>query len=290
MAALAVYALVWYWPNHVELSRVNTYYLRHQLIPHSLRQLRHNVVEGVSGDARGLVGYLARYSPIQFLLALLAVSGWRGLLLESSWPAEKALTRFLRGWLLTLWAVFAVVNYAPSRYYVLFYPAMAILAAQSLEALWSRPPTLRLLSSLRLAPILLALWASVNVYWTSDWLRHLTCRQRDADRWLAQNLPANAVLIGAVAPGLCLNNHFRCVSVIEHLCNDDRPVERFAPAPRYVLIIDDKTPALRWKERWWARNYPQLVEPSRRLHTFPNVLRPFFVIGLYPVPDALARP
>jgi len=49
-----------------------------------------------------------------------------------------------------------------------------------------------------------------------DWLLHLTYRQRDADRWLAANLPANSVLIGAVTPGLTLNNRFVCVNVIEN--------------------------------------------------------------------------
>ena len=39
--------------------------------------------------------------------------------------------RFLWLWLLFAWGLLAVVSYSPSRYYVLFYPAMAGLAMSS---------------------------------------------------------------------------------------------------------------------------------------------------------------
>lgn len=136
----------------------------------------------------------------------------------------------------------------------------------------------------RLAPAALLLWSLFDLYWTGDWLLHLTYRQRDADRWLAQHLPADSVLIGAVAPGLALDNRFVCVNVIEKLCNDQQPVEKYAPAPRYILILDDQ-----WKEWWWRRTYPDLVAPEKRIHAFRGLLRPYFVIGLYRVPDEIGR-
>src|SRR5581483_7081546 len=131
----------------------------------------------------------------------------------------------------------------------------------------------------RAAVALLAVWAIVNLYWTGDWLRHLSYHQRDADRWLAAHLPANSVLLGAIAPGLCLNNRFVVVNVMKGLCNDRKPVERFAPAPRYILILD-----VPWEEKWWVQHYPELVAPERRLHLFKPILRRGFSVGVFAVP------
>ena len=122
----------------------------------------------------------------------------------------------------------------------------------------------------------LLLWAVVAVGWFGDWLRHLEYTQRDADHWLATHLPENSVLIGDVAPGLCLNNRFRCVNVIPGLCNDKQPIERFAPAPRYIIILDGK-----FKERWWRDNYPELVTTDHLVHTFPRIIR--LPVGVYQV-------
>ena len=120
-------------------------------------------------------------------------------------------------------------------------------------------------------------WFGLNTYWTGDWYNTLSWRQREQDRRLQETLPPDSTLIGAVAPGLCLNNRFKCVNVIERLCNDDHPVER-AERPAYIVILDDK-----WKEEWWVKHYPELVEPSRRKYKITGLLRSFFTIGVYPV-------
>jgi hypothetical protein len=112
------------------------------------------------------------------------------------------------------------------------------------------------------------------------WLLHLTYRQKQADRWLAAHLPPDSVLLGDIAPCLCLNNRFKAIHVQVDLCNDHQPVERFAPAPRYILILDGN-----WKERWWMKHYPDLVAPERRVHLFPRLLR--FSVGVYAVPGEL---
>lgn len=247
-------------------------------------------------------------------------------------------------WLLVFWVLLCSIDYAPSRYYVLFLPAFFGLAGLTLSDVsiitntvqnramalivglfgfhfaqtalhhlglrgavlpamfgvgcligawwwlprakagrpgkeWRRTAILKALPAAALVA-----WGVVNLYWTGDWMLHLTYRQRDADRWLAENLPPNSVLIGAVTPGLSLNNRFVCVNVIEKLCNDDHPLEKFAPAPRYVLILDD-----RWREVWWQRHYPEVIAPERRIHAFRGLLRPFFVIGVYKVPDEMGR-
>ncbi len=373
---LGVYGLLWYLPHRRELTRLNYYYLTQQLLPGSLKHLGQNLEHALVGDERGLSPYLLRHTPVQTVLAILAWGGWAGL--RANWNVrERACGSFLLGWLLVLVGLLCVVSYSPSRYYVLFYPAMAALAGIGLvhgkevwkvwaerpvwrallggwvgyhlaEAvlhqgnswhtvgLWSAallgawglgrwnapllspprpahsggreiaPPNPQLGGSSRRSPnspqtwgargagsqawagrgattlCILGLWAVVNGYWLGDWLGHLSYRQKQADAWLQQNLPPNSVLLGAIAPGLCLNNHFVAVNMMEDLCNDNHPVERFASAPRYIVLLDVN----QWKEKWWVKHYPELVRPEHRLHLFPHVLRHDFYVGIYPVPPA----
>jgi 4-amino-4-deoxy-L-arabinose transferase-like glycosyltransferase len=278
-AALLIYLISWYLPHHAELARVNRYYVGDQLVPHRFAHLRRNVAQSLYGWQRGMMPYLLRHTPVQFGLTLLWLLWWKRGGLRTLGEPQAACARYLALWLLLVMLPICCVNYAPSRYYVLFYPAMAglaAIAAAHFDAVVPIPGR----NLARMAPaVLLLAWGLINLGWLGDWLLHLTYRQREADRWLADHLPPNSVLLGAVAPGLCMNNRFQAVNVIEDLCNDDRPVERFAPAPRYILILDG-----RWKEVWWVRNYPELVAPDRRIHAFPHLLRSFFSVGVYPVP------
>ena len=204
---------------------------------------------------------------------------------------------YLAGWLLMFLVFVSVVDYAPSRYYVMFYPALAGLAASALDYALGATSRQAYKSARHAAIVLAALWVGLSGYWYADWMGHLTYRQRDADAWLATHLPANSVLLGAVAPGLCLNNRFQCVNMIENLCNDHAPVERFAPAPRYIVILDTDSDverslrlpsqrlwANRWKEKWWIKHYPTVVRHDRRIHAFPHMIRRYFTVGVYAVP------
>ncbi len=341
--SLAVYVLAWQLPHRAELARVNHYYLFEQMMPHGFFAFVRNWQTGLFGDNRGLMPYLFRHQPIQTCLVLVWIVGrafpGEGASVERSGIDVKAVrsSDYLGLWMVVFWILMCSIGYAPSRYYVLFLPAMAGLAGRTLSDIiysWRcfmlipigvgivsglfsyhlflsmlhhlgvggtiLPSLLGVLTGLtchamtrrktfvpdfskqpiRLPSAALFIWATVNLCWMGDWLGHLTYRQRDADRWLAANLPANSVLIGAVTPGLCLNNRFVCVNVIAKLCNDHQPVERYAPAPRYVIILDEK-----WREVWWQRNYPELLRPENRIHHFDGLLRPFFVIGVYKVND-----
>jgi len=343
--ALGIYVVVWYLPNHDELKRVNHYYLFDQLVPHRLSGFLSNWAKGLFGDHRGLMPYLFRHEPVQTCLVLVWLVQRGTVLFQRQAETERfgqpgVHADYLALWLLAFWVLLCSIDYAPSRYYVLFLPAFAglagltlsdvgrftttlkgrmaapiyalfvfhgaqtalhhlgiagvllpgLLGVASLVLTWFLLPRMRLVSGdedsshqmfRKAAPMAaLVVWSVVNLYWTGDWLLHITYRQREADRWLAENLPANSVLIGAVTPGLTMNNRFLCVNVIEKLCNDHQPLERYAPAPRYVLILDDK-----WRESWWLRHYPAVVAPERRIHAFRGLLRPFFVIGIYKVPD-----
>ncbi|HLK58806.1 MAG TPA: glycosyltransferase family 39 protein [Chthonomonadaceae bacterium] len=326
-AALALYIGCWYLPHRGELGQINHYYLTRQLLPSSFGQFAHQMGNALFGDDRGFSPYLFRHTPILFLLALAWIA-WRLVAprRQAADPAD-ANADFLGGWLLAAWVVLAVIGYAPSRYYVLFYPALAGIAALALvqggaiwetmgshrgmraalggfvvyhllttafhpvraagvggiwalalgagAALWRIPlPTGR---GVKVAgAVALTLWGLINGGWTLDWLTHLTYTQRDADRYLAQRLPPNSVLLGDVAPGLCLNNRFRCVNVIPGLCNDERPIEQFSPAPCYIIILDG-----RFKEYYWRKNYPQYVVPSRRAALLPRIIR--YDVGVYRV-------
>jgi 4-amino-4-deoxy-L-arabinose transferase-like glycosyltransferase len=328
---LGLYFLLWYLPNRQELLRINHYYLTQQLLPGSAKHLWQNIEHALLGDTRGMSPYLLRHTPVQTLLALLGLGAW--LVLSRGWEARaRACGDFLVGWLVIEWVLLSVINYSPSRYYVLFYPALAGLAGLGtiywsevgqlwvshrgwcgllgawlgyhlVEALIYQGSPLRelliyggaVLSALgiwwlsaragrwigwqrsgNIIGVIIVLWAVINALWLGDWLGHLSYKQVQADAWLAANLPPGSVLLGDVAPGLCLNNHFVAVNVIPKLCNGHDPVERFAPAPRYIVILDGK-----WKEWWWVQHYPDLVKPERRLHLFPCL--DYFPVGIYPV-------
>ncbi len=349
---LLAYVVLWYLPNKTEMAHVNAYYLNHQLRPNSIRHLWQNVQRAFFGDERGVAPYLFRHSPVTFALALLCLFGQEK---PVSFSLFLSPFSYLRLWLLLMWALLAVINYAPDRYYILFYPAMCALAALALcdvhallgrvgQVWWKRAGLggflayhlgeaflhhdnrtseiclyaftalillalalpLRNVSQWRernsvsgsqrykqrsavgqtnvmrfLPVVFLTAWAIVTALWLSDWLRHIRYAQRDADQWLMLHLPADSVLIGDASPGLCLNNRFPVVCVIPGLCNDDQPVEQYAPASRYIVILDDGERYERFKEPWWRKNYPALVAPGHRIHYVPRIVR--FPVGIYAV-------
>ena len=360
---LVAYICVWYLPNRASLQTVNHFYMAQQLMPHSLDEIRHNIGHSLFGNERGFSSYLFRHSPAQWTLALAWLLAWPDLRLRTNLFQQQAARysvqaiRFLMLWMGIMLTAFALVRYSPPRYYVLFYPALAALAALTLahihevariltasplrraslgtlliyhllEAalqhrstgadvllygltlgvglfLWygfatpsvgqseqpnSSPNTQPVfaftgqlaaglsnrlfISRLKsnggeiqnrsLLPIsIVMLWAIINAGWLLDWAGHIQYSQRDCDRWMQQNLPANAVLIGDPAPGLTLRSHFTAINVIPGLCNDDRPVETFAGRPCYILIFEGPNPL-----RWWERHYPQWITPEHCIRRF----------------------
>ncbi len=354
--SLAVFFIAWYQPHHSEIERINRYYVIELLLPGSVLRLQHNIQSCLFDYQRGAMPYLMRHSPVQFCLAAACIawtattiSPWQnrpnsGPLVRTA-ERSRPVLELVAGWMAVYFIFLCCVNYGPSRYFVLFYPAMAALSAYALfetprilsgivdrkvalallgsylicltgQALRSRlvlisardmyvlfcgiaaalyigsalqrvkprPRTHRSIHSVQQPGVWIAgllLWAIVNGYWSSDWLLHLSYRQKQADRWLAANLPAHCTLIGALAPGLCLNNRFKAVNVISSLCNDGPVVEQASP-PRYIVMLDGGD----WREHWWDVRYPSLVSPLRKVHEFPHLLRPFFHVSLYSVDDS----
>ncbi len=337
-AGLAVYLVLWYLPNRHEIAAMNHYYLAHQLMPHSLLALKGNLSHAVVGDYRGLFPYLFRHSPVTFVLTIAAtgallVARKRGSagIAEAVSPAnpdEGAVARnlslsFLGWWLLLPSLAYSIISYAPDRYYVLFYPAMAALAAVAVERIdriadtirgtlaqtavaglvtyhlaeallhhradwllatsvvvavgifWPVQSLAKVQHGLRFitAPaLLIALWVATEVAWTSDWLMHPAYTQRDACTKLQKLLPADAVLVGDIGPGLSLDSKFRAVSVIPGLCNDEFPLGIAAGHPAYIAILDG-----RFLEPFWREYCPKQIVQQHRVAFFPAML------GKYPV-------
>ncbi len=337
LIGITVYKICWISPHQAEMTKMSRYYFSVQLIPHSIKTFYFNLRRAWT-DSGGLLPYLFKHTAIQMLLATMC--GF--LIIKRTWKnrltnLQFAFVLFCGVWIYSAWLAFMCINYAPSRYYVLFYPAMAALGGIALSRptelidllctssfsraflsffilyylmrsadfmqagalqvvgfaiccavfgiMWRLKLPLATRKPSMISAALLALWFGLNFCWTFDWLSHLTYRQIEADRWLDTNLPESSVLFGAVAPGLCMNNHFKAVNVIARLCNDDHPIERFPHVPRYIIILDDNRFDSKWKEQWWVRNYPKLLRKENRIHSFPGLLRPFFTIGLYAVPE-----
>lgn len=243
------------------------------------------------------------YSPSRYyvttypaLAACAALALWR---LPELWatlwePSRRAgALRAALAWLLTYHAVEAIVHQRgvlpPLPTLILLYglPTIAALAFGLLPRrmwAWQRvatSPGFRV----KIAAMVLGLWLLTNGYWLLDWARGLSFTQYEMSRWLAQNMPPGSILIGDVAPGLCLDNRLQPVNVIPGLCNGDRPVETMAAMcpgrPLYIAILDG-----RWKERYWTENYPALVAPEWRL-VLTRVMR--WDIGIYPALKAENR-
>lgn len=360
---LSVWVVFWYMPNRIEIQHLNHYYFTELFLPHNFRQLGHNILSGLFDFQRGIMPYLLRHSPIQFGLAIVGI-GWQ---VNRQWFAKKSdlepneqfrndasseLFSMLAWWLIIFLVILLVSDYSPSRYYVLFYPAMSAIAAVTCfrmipigrELLQSKilvapmssflmclaiqsvrahielirpevmPPLfIGVVIAIYIGMLLqtekqrnrmliqrwdarekseiwiacLSLWAIVNVYWTGDWLQHISYRQRNIDRELTAILPPNSVLLGDVAPALSINGRFKTINVINGLCNYSDPIENFNP-PRYICTLDSV-----WHNSWWMEHYPALVTPEHRFRVFKRVLRTNFVITIYSVdstPNSISDP
>ncbi|MDE2125845.1 MAG: glycosyltransferase family 39 protein [Armatimonadetes bacterium] len=326
------YLLFWYLPNRAEMQRIDHYYMVHQLLPRSLAHLWHNLVHAIVGDHRGMSPYLFRHSTIPFALCLAALFSWPALR-ERLRPAGRTALASAAAAMLCAWLMLAFISYSPDRYYILFYPAMMVIAGTALaearhltawvlahrqqrtlfgafctfhlfEAFlhhgnritdavlysavagvaalcWFAPEVgARLEAGARIVPpaMILAIWFASNGLWLGDWLTHITWHRLAADNWLARHLPANTVLYGDVAPGLCLNNGFKVVTVQPGLCNSRRLFHLYPNDPAAVLILDGS-----WKELWWRRHQPQVVSDSNRIMFFPKIVR--YPVGLYKGPN-----
>lgn len=132
-AVMALYVLFWWLPHRQELAHVNGFYLKDQLLPENLRHFASILITSVFGDDRGVSSFMLRQSPILTLLGVLGAVYWLRAGRRELWEdSTRACMNFLVGWLLVGAGLFSVLAYSPSRYYILFYPALAGVAAFTL--------------------------------------------------------------------------------------------------------------------------------------------------------------
>jgi hypothetical protein len=256
---LALYAVVWYAPHHTELSRMATYYRVHQMQPHSWHSLGLNFRRAYIGGERGVFPYLLATLPVPCLLV-----GW-GSLRRRAWSATD---QFLALWLVGFLLFCCVSSYAPSRYYVLFLPALAGLAAYVLSE-WRRP--------LQIAVIALFLLTSAAWYGVS-WVER-SYSQRDASHALVHLLPPHSIVIGDFAPRLCLDTPFAATTVQPGLANDDHPVESLGAT--HIVVVRNTG---YWQD-WWHTRYPNLLQPNRRVASFEFGGSRQYMVDMYSVPN-----
>jgi hypothetical protein len=206
---------------------------------------------------------------------------WRYL---AEWTVKARLFRGALVWFLVYHLVEAIIHRRgvlpiPITNIILFgtptLAAWAALAWPGSAAPVTRPPRLRL------ATFALAAWFLINVTWLADWALRLDYSQYRISRWLAQTLPADSVLIGDIAPGLCLDNAFVAVHVQVGLCNWRYPIEDFAGRTRFIARLDG-----RWEWFYWKGFYPELVDRRHRLK-YTRVLR--WDVGIYSVDIPVER-
>ena len=257
---LALYAAVWYLPHHAELSRMATYYRVHQMQPHSWHSLGLNVRRAFAGGERGVFPYLLATLPVPFALA-----GW-GLW---NWKQWSAADRFLAVWLAGGLLFCLLSSYAPSRYYVLFLPALMGLAAHGLSEMR------RLVQITAVAVFLLTSAAWYGMAWVGR-----SDVRRDASQELVRLLPPGSIVIGDFAPTLCLGTPFAATTVQPGLANDDHPVERLKAT--HVVVVRN---ARYWQD-WWRMRYADIVQPSHRVATFDFGGSRHYVVDVYAVKRA----
>lgn len=143
VVGLTLYVWIWYLPNRTPINHYNSYYFTELIMPRSLWHTYDNWVRGLFDYHRGIVPYLLRRSPIQIGLSLcfivfLIARRFAAKPVEPTnivIPKEDGVRVGLlvfTVWFTTCMTYLLTVSYAPSRYFLHFYPAMAGIAAYSL--------------------------------------------------------------------------------------------------------------------------------------------------------------
>ena len=249
--ALAIYAVAWYLPHEAALSRMNHYYAFHQYLPHSWVGLWHNFARGLwTGENDGVLPYL--FSHAAFFLFLAGMAFW-----FADWK-DKA-DRLLFVWLMTPITVFLFLSYTPSRYFVLFWPALAALAAWRLST----------------APLKYG-WAftgciiAISLFQLAGAWHERTYTLRDQGRRLAQVLPPGTLVAGQFAPELGLSNRLPVLYVQPGLAND----QQLLPATVTAVLV---TRSPYWND-WWKDKAPNPVIGAPR-QTFK--IGPNYTVDMY---------
>jgi len=143
-----------------------------------------------------------------------------------------------------------VMVYSPSRYYVLFMPALSGIAAVGCSCV---RPTIRY--------SLVGLFSVVSMAWILVSFSHREFAMASARTEIANLVPANALVVGDVAPALCMDSKIQAIPMQPGLSNDTRPLETLKP---YAIAFVRSTT---W-DNWWTARYPGILNPDERLGTW----------------------
>jgi Dolichyl-phosphate-mannose-protein mannosyltransferase len=143
VVGIGLYLALWGVPHGTEILRMNNFYREKQSQPRSFTQLLWMVRRAGIGYHFGLFQRLETRTPVLTTLALagLALTPWPWRRRECHPRPRRAAEQLLGAWLAVGLLFLIVSRYAPSRYYLVFYPPLAGLAAIVLERL---PALLRL--------------------------------------------------------------------------------------------------------------------------------------------------
>jgi 4-amino-4-deoxy-L-arabinose transferase-like glycosyltransferase len=210
VGGMAIYTAVWQWPHRHDLMRINHYYITHQYLPHSASGLAHNVIRSwVTGSADGVVPYLLHHELILIVLALSVA--WHKELLKDSRVRCYCL------WLLVPIAAFTVISYEPSRYFILFWPALAALAA----IIISRMPAKWQMGTVSAFVLVSALTIGTSLF-------HSTHDVERGGKTLEAKLRPGTTIVGQYAPAFALSNNLPAIYVQPGLANDKTPNDHAA--------------------------------------------------------------
>jgi hypothetical protein len=276
IVVFAIWHFAWSQPNHTELTRMVHHYRYVQLQPHSMADLLRNINLGLFGQYKGWAHFHIIHQPILFALCLF---GFFMLLNRKKQLCENdGIGLLMAGWLLGGWLLMSVINYSPTRYYVVYLPAIAGFSAWVLlRALswWQKDIDKKFPRLAFLAPTAIILFLLINIGWLTNWYTHRTYQMETATKWMQDNMKNGDVVVGDCAPPLCAETQIQSVLVSPGLCNWPYPIERFNAT--YVTMLGDGVQA----EEWWRRGYPDLIQPANVAHIFQFGK---YKVSLYKIP------
>jgi len=243
LSGLAVFFFAWQLPHRTDLSRLNHYYLLHQYLPHSIVGLGHNLVRSLwSGSSDGVLPYLLHHAALLVALVLLAA-------LYKREHHNRDISAYTT-WLVVPFCALCCLSYEPSRYFILFWPALCAVAAIGVVRL-----TPALSVAVAVAYGILSVFAIISSLQVSTHTL-LTC-----GRELGRSLPAEQLIVGQYAPELALSNHLPSIYVQPGLANSKG---RLSGA---VILI---TESPYWSSYWLTREGSRLKETDLPAFDLPH--------------------
>ena len=239
VAVLGLWFVVLYAPNHAELARMGSYYRGHQTLPGSVKTLWLDVKRGLVSPRSGLVPFLLFTCPVALGLAAYAGINYK--------TVKSAMSAVLVGWLACGVLYCLVMVYSPSRYYILFMPALSGLAAAACSNV--RPA---------IKYSFVGLFSAMSLAWILVSFSQREFGMADARSAVTHLVPANALVVGDMAPALCMDSHVQASPMQPGLSNDKQPVETLKP---YAIALVRSTT---W-DNWWTSRYPGILNSDDRL-------------------------